>query len=87
MHNIHRECNHCLHHRDRDKDRDDDDNEPKEKDKLEREVEAIKERYLGAARKKKRLRRLNERKFVFDWDAGEVTSDDYNPIYKDGHTI
>uniref|UniRef100_T1K5S6 Probable ATP-dependent RNA helicase DDX23 n=1 Tax=Tetranychus urticae TaxID=32264 RepID=T1K5S6_TETUR len=76
--------------RDRDRDReriaDDDDNEPKEKDKK-REVDAIKERYLGAARKKKKLRRLNERKFVFDWDAGEDTSDDYNPIYKDRHTI
>ncbi|XP_053212343.1 probable ATP-dependent RNA helicase DDX23 [Panonychus citri] len=76
--------------RDRDRERDrptvDDDEEPKEKDKK-RESEAIKERYLGANKKKKKLRRLNERKFVFDWDAAEDTSDDYNPIYKDRHTI
>ncbi|KAF4533343.1 hypothetical protein B566_EDAN002740 [Ephemera danica] len=54
------------------------------KDK-EREGEAIKERYLGLVKKKRRVRRLNDRKFVFDWDAGEDTSVDYNPIYKDKH--
>jgi len=31
-------------------------------------------RYLGEKRKKKRVRRLHERKFVFDWDVGEDTS-------------
>ncbi|KAM3181394.1 DEAD (Asp-Glu-Ala-Asp) box polypeptide 23 [Hymenolepis weldensis] len=54
----------------------------------EREAEAIKERYLGQKRfTKRRQRRLNERKFVFDWDASEDTSQDYNPLYKDKHQI
>ncbi|KAG1694147.1 putative ATP-dependent RNA helicase DDX23 [Nymphon striatum] len=56
----------------------------KGKDK-EKESEAIKERYLGIIKKKRRVRRLNDRKFVFDWDAGEDTSVDYNPIYKEKH--
>ena len=38
-------------------------------------------RYLGGAReKRKRGRRLHERKFVFDWDAGEDTSNDYDKV-------
>ncbi|KRZ02875.1 putative ATP-dependent RNA helicase DDX23, partial [Trichinella zimbabwensis] len=53
-----------------------------------REVIAIKERYLGLAMKKrKRSRRLHERKFVFDWDANEDTSNDYNPLYKEKHEV
>ncbi|XP_059478818.1 probable ATP-dependent RNA helicase DDX23 [Neocloeon triangulifer] len=56
------------------------------KDK-EKEGEAIKERYLGLLKKKRRVRRLNDRKFVFDWDAGEDTSVDYNPIYKEKHQV
>ena len=47
----------------------------------------LQERYLGIIRRKKRVRRLNDRKFVFDWDAGEDTSVDYNPIYKDKHNV
>jgi len=47
----------------------------------------LQERYLGIIRRKKRVRRLNDRKFVFDWDAGEDTSVDYNPIYKDKHHV
>lgn len=53
----------------------------------EKEAEAIKERYLGIVKKKRRVRRLNDRKFVFDWDAGEDTSIDYNPIYKERHQV
>lgn len=56
------------------------------KDK-EKELEAIRERYLGITKKKRRVRRLNDRKFVFDWDASEDTAVDYNPIYKERHTI
>ncbi|XP_052682298.1 probable ATP-dependent RNA helicase DDX23 [Crassostrea angulata] len=56
------------------------------KDK-EREQAAIKERYLGIMKKKRRIRRLNDRKFVFDWDAGDDTSQDYNFLYKDRHTV
>lgn len=53
----------------------------------EKEGEVIKERYLGIVKKKRRVRKLNERKFVFDWDAGEDTSIDYNALYKDRHTM
>lgn len=56
------------------------------KDK-ERESEAIRERYLGIVKKKRRVRRLNDRKFVFDWDANEDTSNDYNQLYKDRHYV
>ena len=38
-------------------------------------------------KKKKKIRRLNDRKFVFDWDIGEDTSTDYNPLYKERHQI
>lgn len=30
---------------------------------------------------------MNDRKFVFDWDVGEDTAVDYNPIYKEKHEI
>lgn len=56
------------------------------KDK-EKESEAIRERYLGIIKKKRRVRRLNDRKFVFDWDASEDTSTDYNNLYKDRHHV
>ena len=42
---------------------------------------------MGGEKKKKKARRLNDRKFVFDWDAGEDTSVDYNPLYKDKHEV
>ncbi|XP_041780501.1 probable ATP-dependent RNA helicase DDX23 [Anopheles merus] len=60
--------------------------EPVVKDK-EKEQEAIRERYLGIVKKKRRVRRLNDRKFVFDWDAGEDTSIDYNNLYKERHHV
>ncbi|XP_031617307.1 probable ATP-dependent RNA helicase DDX23 [Contarinia nasturtii] len=56
------------------------------KDK-EKEAEAIRERYLGYVRKKRRVRRINDRKFVFDWDTNEDTSNDYNLLYKDRHHV
>ncbi len=59
----------------------------KEREQAEKEKDAVKDRYLGAIKKKKRVRRLNDRKFVFDWDAGEDTSRDYNPIYTERHAI
>ncbi|XP_001602070.1 probable ATP-dependent RNA helicase DDX23 [Nasonia vitripennis] len=62
------------------------DEDVKDKDK-EKEVEAIKERYLGLIKKKRRVRRLNDRKFVFDWDTTEDTSVDYNNIYKERHQV
>lgn len=53
----------------------------------EMELDAIKDRYLGGMKRKKRVRRLNDRKFVFDWDASEDTSTEYNPLYKHRHQI
>ncbi len=38
-------------------------------------------------KKKRRMRRMNDRKFVFDWDAGEDTAVDYNPLYKEKHQV
>ncbi|CAG9110957.1 unnamed protein product [Plutella xylostella] len=66
------------------KDKNDDQNKTKDK---EREEEAIKARYLGIVKKKRRVRRLNDRKFVFDWDASEDTSNDYNNLYKERHQV
>ncbi|RKP09279.1 P-loop containing nucleoside triphosphate hydrolase protein [Thamnocephalis sphaerospora] len=50
-----------------------------------REVQAIKERYMGAERKKRKIRRMADKKFVFDWDAMDDTSQDFNPIYSSRH--
>ncbi|KAI8368683.1 P-loop containing nucleoside triphosphate hydrolase protein [Choanephora cucurbitarum] len=52
----------------------------------EKEKQAIRERYFGGERKKRKIRRMNERKFVFDWDAGEDTSYDFNPLYANKHS-
>lgn len=70
----------------RPRDREKESDKQKDKDK-EKETDAIKERYLGLVKKKRRVRRLNDRKFVFDWDAGEDTSLDYNPLYKERHQV
>lgn len=43
--------------------------------------------FTGIIKKKRRVRRLNDRKFVFDWDAGEDTSNDYNALYKERHHV
>ena len=53
----------------------------------EKEKVAIKERYLGLERKKKRVRRQNDRKFIFDWEAGDDTSVDYNKLYIERHNL
>lgn len=82
-------------HRERDRDekegqsssqRPEEPSKDKEKDK-EKEIEAIRERYLGIVKKKRRVRRINDRKFVFDWDATEDTSNDYNLLYKERHHV
>ncbi|ORZ36282.1 P-loop containing nucleoside triphosphate hydrolase protein [Catenaria anguillulae PL171] len=46
------------------------------------ERDQIRARYMGQDNKKKQKRRMNERRFVFDWDAGEDTSRDANPLYE-----
>ena len=52
--------------------------------RTEKETEATKDRYLGLVKKKKQIRRLQGRKFVFDWDTEEDTTED-NPLYKEKH--
>ncbi len=42
---------------------------------------SLQERYLGGMKKRRRTRHLNDRKFVFEWDASEDTSTDYNPMW------
>ncbi|XP_014663956.1 PREDICTED: probable ATP-dependent RNA helicase DDX23 [Priapulus caudatus] len=74
--------------RERDKDDKKDDKLSKDGKGPSKESEAIKERYLGIVKKKRRVRRLNDRKFVFDWDAVEDTlASDFNPIYRDRHEL
>ncbi|TKR76079.1 hypothetical protein L596_017275 [Steinernema carpocapsae] len=54
----------------------------------EKAADAIKQRYLGAQKeKRKRGRRLHERKFIFDWDTTEDTSNDYDKLYRDRHEV
>jgi ATP-dependent RNA helicase DDX23/PRP28 len=57
----------------------------KSRTEREQELKAIRERYLGGKKKERRVRKMNEKKFVFDWDHGEDTSTDYNPIYSSKH--
>ncbi|KAJ3062265.1 DEAD (Asp-Glu-Ala-Asp) box polypeptide 23, partial [Quaeritorhiza haematococci] len=52
-----------------------------------KELQAIRERYMGTQRKKRKIRKMNEKKFVFDWDTTEDTSQDINPIYADRHDV
>lgn len=60
----------------------------KSKAEVEREIAAIRDRYLGLdTRKKKRPRKWNERKFVFEWDESEDNSTDYNPLYNSTHQV
>ncbi|PNF19799.1 putative ATP-dependent RNA helicase DDX23 [Cryptotermes secundus] len=66
------------------KDKEEDSQYSKDKQK---EVEVIRECYLRPVEKIRRVRRPNDRKFVFDWDASEDTSIDYNPLYKERHQI
>ncbi|SAM00014.1 hypothetical protein [Absidia glauca] len=49
------------------------------------EKQSIRDRYIGGDRRKRKIRKMNERKFVFDWDAGEDTSSDFNPLYANRH--
>jgi ATP-dependent RNA helicase DDX23/PRP28 len=40
---------------------------------------------MGMEKKKRKIRKMTEKKFVFDWDANEDTSKDFNPIYANRH--
>jgi len=37
------------------------------------DLTAIRSRYLGAEKKKRKIRKLNDKKFIFDWDAQDDT--------------
>lgn len=37
------------------------------------ELDAVRSRYLGVGPKKRKIRKMNDRKFVFDWDATDDT--------------
>ncbi|KAJ3245924.1 DEAD (Asp-Glu-Ala-Asp) box polypeptide 23 [Chytriomyces hyalinus] len=52
-----------------------------------KELQALRERYMGAEKKKRKIRRMNEKKFVFDWAADEDTAVDINPIYANRHDV
>eukprot|EP00967_Tisochrysis_lutea_P135934 scaffold241843_cov16-Tisochrysis_lutea.AAC.2 len=52
----------------------------------EKELELIKQQYLGLNKPKKRVVRPSEKfKFNFDWGADEDTSRDLNPLYATPH--
>ncbi|KAG1658975.1 hypothetical protein FOA52_008297 [Chlamydomonas sp. UWO 241] len=51
-----------------------------------RELELIKQQYLGAEKKRKKVQKATDKfRFNFDWDAGEDTSKDLNPLYANTH--
>jgi hypothetical protein len=52
----------------------------------EKELEMIKAQYLGGEKKKKKVLKGAEKfKFNFDWEAGDDTSRDLNPLYNSTH--
>ena len=48
---------------------------------VEDEFTMMKAKYLGEEKEKRKIRKMNDKKFVFDWDKEEDTSVDINPIY------
>ncbi|PVZ97594.1 hypothetical protein BB558_006445 [Smittium angustum] len=52
-----------------------------EEKQKEMEMKAIRERYIGGEKPKRRARKVNNKSFVFDWDAKDDTSQDYNVLY------
>nr|XP_045604912.1 probable ATP-dependent RNA helicase DDX23 [Procambarus clarkii] len=73
------------HRRDREPRENKEDAELERKKQLERDV--VNERYLGIVKDKKKIRRLNDRKFLFDWEASEDSSVDYNELYIKKHPV
>ncbi len=54
----------------------------------EKELALIKAQYLGAEKKKKKVLKGAEKfKFNFDWEAGDDTSRDLNPLYNQTHGV
>ncbi|PFH50660.1 hypothetical protein AMATHDRAFT_75458 [Amanita thiersii Skay4041] len=46
----------------------------------ENDLSAIRSRYLGVDKKKRKIRKMNDRKFVFDWDAQDDTYTEDSPV-------
>jgi ATP-dependent RNA helicase DDX23/PRP28 len=44
------------------------------------DLSAIRSRYLGVDKKKRKIRKMNDRKFVFDWDAQDDTFAADSPV-------
>lgn len=44
------------------------------------DLTAIRSRYLGVDKKKRKIRKMNDRKFVFDWDAQDDTFAEDSPV-------
>ncbi|KAF5358278.1 hypothetical protein D9756_001646 [Leucocoprinus leucothites] len=44
------------------------------------DLSAIRSRYLGVDKKKRKIRKMNDRKFVFDWDAQDDTFSEDSPV-------
>ncbi|KAG0201768.1 mRNA splicing protein prp28 [Mortierella sp. GBA30] len=51
-----------------------------------KEIELVKKRYMGIEEKERKIRKRNDKKFVFDWNADDDTSRDLNPIYTHRHS-
>eukprot|EP00126_Sphaerothecum_destruens_P008810 Sdes_comp20349_c0_seq1m14120 len=54
-------------------------------ERSEAELKAIRERYLGATKSKKLVRRLREKRIDFAWSEKDDTSNDHNPLYRNVH--
>ncbi|KAI5302470.1 mRNA splicing protein prp28, partial [Ascosphaera atra] len=68
--------------------RDDKEKEGKKLSPEEAEAQLVKQRYMGQDLKsnfsaKKKRKRTAEKKFNFEWNADEDTSQDYNPLYNE----
>jgi ATP-dependent RNA helicase DDX23/PRP28 len=44
-----------------------------------KDLTAIRSRYLGVEKKKRKIRKMNDKKFVFDWDAQDDTLAEDSP--------
>lgn len=51
-----------------------------------KEIDLVKKRYMGIEEKERKIRKRNDKKFVFDWNADDDTSRDLNPIYTHKHS-
>ncbi|KAG0003012.1 DEAD (Asp-Glu-Ala-Asp) box polypeptide 23 [Entomortierella chlamydospora] len=52
----------------------------------EKEIDLVKKKYMGIEEKERKIRKRNDKKFVFDWNADDDTSRDLNPLYTHKHS-